>query len=88
MTHLEALVEQSLVRRIEGEGEPRFTMLETIRAFGLERLEAAGERTLRWMSTRPTSSPAERPWQPACAPERHDRFSSAPRSNRPTSARR
>jgi predicted ATPase/DNA-binding CsgD family transcriptional regulator len=43
-----ALVEQSLVRRVEGEGEgegePRFAMLETVRAFGLEQLEGAGER--------------------------------------------
>lgn len=43
---LEALVEQSLVHRLDGEGEPRFAMLETIRAFGLERLEATGERDL------------------------------------------
>ncbi|MCQ6468433.1 hypothetical protein NPN14_24715, partial [Vibrio parahaemolyticus] len=38
MTVLEALVEGSLVRRVDGAGEPRFTMLETIREFGLERL--------------------------------------------------
>jgi predicted ATPase/DNA-binding CsgD family transcriptional regulator len=43
MTTLEALVAQSLVRRIDGDGEPRFTLLETIRAFGLERLQEAGE---------------------------------------------
>jgi predicted ATPase/DNA-binding CsgD family transcriptional regulator len=41
---LTALIEQSLVRRIDVEGEPRFTMLETIRASGLERLKEAGER--------------------------------------------
>jgi predicted ATPase/transcriptional regulator with XRE-family HTH domain len=35
-----ALVDQSLVRQEEGiAGEPRFTMLETIRAYALERLE-------------------------------------------------
>jgi DNA-binding CsgD family transcriptional regulator/tetratricopeptide (TPR) repeat protein len=38
-----ALIDQSLVRRVEGEGEARFTMLETIREFGLERLTAEGE---------------------------------------------
>jgi non-specific serine/threonine protein kinase len=45
MTTLEALVAHCLVRRIDGEGESRFTMLETIRAFGLERLAASGEET-------------------------------------------
>jgi predicted ATPase/DNA-binding CsgD family transcriptional regulator len=38
MERLGGLVEQSLVRRIERPGEPRYTMLETIREFGLERL--------------------------------------------------
>jgi predicted ATPase/DNA-binding CsgD family transcriptional regulator len=38
-----ALVDQSLVRRMDREGEPRFTMLETIREFGLEHLAASGE---------------------------------------------
>jgi predicted ATPase/DNA-binding CsgD family transcriptional regulator len=45
---IESLVDQSLVRRIgQSEGEPpaapRFAMLETIRAYGLEQLEASGE---------------------------------------------
>jgi tetratricopeptide (TPR) repeat protein len=41
---LERLVEQSLLRQAEGAGdEPRFVMLETIREFGLEQLEAGGE---------------------------------------------
>ncbi len=40
---LAALVDHSLVRRAEGEGETRFTMLETIREFGLAELAAAGE---------------------------------------------
>jgi predicted ATPase len=41
---LERLVEQSLVRQEVGlEGEPRFAMLETIREFGLEQLEASSE---------------------------------------------
>ncbi len=39
-----ALVDHSLVRQDEdGTGEPRFLMLETIRAYGRERLSAAGE---------------------------------------------
>jgi len=37
------LLDQSLVRRADGAGEPRFTMLETIREFGLAELIAAGE---------------------------------------------
>lgn len=44
MTSLEALVAQGLVRRLDGETEPRFTMLETIRVFGLDQLDATGER--------------------------------------------
>jgi non-specific serine/threonine protein kinase len=44
MTMFDALVEQSLVQRIPEEGEPRFRMLETVRAFGLDRLDETGER--------------------------------------------
>jgi predicted ATPase/class 3 adenylate cyclase len=41
---LERLLEQSLLRQEVGlEGEPRFSMLETIREFGLEQLEASGK---------------------------------------------
>ena len=41
---LERLVEHSLLRQEEGqEGEPRFSMLETIREFGLEWVVAHGE---------------------------------------------
>ncbi len=40
---LSALMEHSLVRRREQEGEPRFFLLETIREFASEQLEAAGE---------------------------------------------
>ncbi|MFL5882103.1 MAG: LuxR C-terminal-related transcriptional regulator, partial [Actinomycetota bacterium] len=39
-----ALVGQSLLRRLDGPtGEPRYAMLETVREFGLEMLEANGE---------------------------------------------
>jgi predicted ATPase/class 3 adenylate cyclase len=41
---LERLADQSLVRRLQGQhGEPRLSMLETIREFALERLAEAGE---------------------------------------------
>jgi len=43
---LASLVDKSLVRAEgegEGDGEPRFGMLETMRAYGLDRLAAAGE---------------------------------------------
>jgi predicted ATPase/DNA-binding CsgD family transcriptional regulator len=43
IAHLETLIDQSLVRRMEGLAEPRFTMLETVRQFGWEQLEAMGE---------------------------------------------
>ena len=39
-----SLVDKSLLRQEEGrEGEPRFRMLETVREYGLERLEASTE---------------------------------------------
>jgi predicted ATPase/class 3 adenylate cyclase len=38
-----SLVDKSLLRQEEVAGEPRFRMLETVREYGLERLEASGE---------------------------------------------
>lgn len=43
LTLLERLVEHHLIVPMTGMDEPRFTMLETIREFGLERLEESGE---------------------------------------------
>jgi predicted ATPase/class 3 adenylate cyclase len=44
LTGLSTLIDSNLLRQEEQpDGEPRFTMLETIRAYGLERLEASGE---------------------------------------------
>jgi tetratricopeptide (TPR) repeat protein len=41
---LGALIDQSLVRHADGpEGEPRFWMLETLREYAMERLEASGQ---------------------------------------------
>jgi len=44
LDRLAALVNQSLLRQEEGpDGEPRFTMLETVSEYALERLEESGE---------------------------------------------
>lgn len=41
---LATLVEQSLLTLVEGDGPPRYRMLETVREYGEARLDAAGER--------------------------------------------
>ena len=43
---LGVLADNSLIRQHEHTGEPRFTMLETIREFGLEELEQRGELSI------------------------------------------
>jgi non-specific serine/threonine protein kinase len=44
LDQLEALIEHSLVRRVnQAEDDPRFGMLETVREYATEQLEAAGE---------------------------------------------
>jgi predicted ATPase len=49
MDGVAALVDQSLVRQNEGpDGEPRFTMLETIHEYALERLAGSGEIDVVW----------------------------------------
>lgn len=42
-SNLSSLTEKSLVRLVEGNGESRFRMLETIREYARERLEESGE---------------------------------------------
>jgi len=53
LDRLAALVDHSLVQHTAAaNGEPRFAMLETLRGFALEQLEAAGELALvRWRHT-------------------------------------
>ncbi|MEU1590743.1 BTAD domain-containing putative transcriptional regulator [Micromonospora sp. NPDC005710] len=41
---LATLVEQSLLTMVEGDGPPRYRMLETVREYGEARLDAAGDR--------------------------------------------
>jgi predicted ATPase/class 3 adenylate cyclase len=47
-----SLVDKSLLRQVETDGEPRFRMLETVREFGLEQLEESGtgEETRRHLA--------------------------------------
>ena len=47
LRHMSALVDKSLVQQTNIQHEPRFTMLETVREYALERLEKSGESE-RW----------------------------------------
>ncbi|MDP9370248.1 MAG: LuxR C-terminal-related transcriptional regulator [Chloroflexota bacterium] len=62
---LASLVDKSLVRQEDGiAGEPRFSLLATIREFALERLEASGEGTaIRRRHAACFVSAAEEAWQ-------------------------
>jgi non-specific serine/threonine protein kinase len=81
---LASLVDKSLLYRVErADGAPRFAMLETIRAYGLEQLAAAGEaeatqgRMAEWLADLMSAAfaegfgPAHRSWQDLAAAE-HD----------------
>lgn len=59
---LESLLDKSLIRQGEGEsGEPRFTMLETIREYAAEKMEQSGEAaTIRARHAEFLASLAER----------------------------
>jgi tetratricopeptide (TPR) repeat protein len=50
LDQLGSLLDKSLLRQVDGtNGEPRFAMFETLREFGLEKLEASGEQaTIRY----------------------------------------
>ena len=54
---MSSLVDKSLVQPAdEAQGEPRFQMLETVREYAIERLDASGEHPVRGAPTPPTSS--------------------------------
>jgi predicted ATPase/DNA-binding CsgD family transcriptional regulator len=79
---IERLVEQSLLRRVESGSEPRYAMLETVREFARERLQASGEeqqtrqRHAAWFlalaeaSSRELMGPHQRAWLARLDPER------------------
>lgn len=53
LDHLDALLNQSMVgREVGSDGEPRFRLLETIRAYGLERLNTGEEANFRGLHAR------------------------------------
>ena len=56
LTALSTLIDNNLLAQEEQpDGEPRFTMLETIRAYALELLEASGERPTRFAGGTPST---------------------------------
>ncbi len=65
---LAALVDQSLVRLVEQSSEPRFMILESIRAFALEQLAQRGEEpTIRQAHATWVLDLVERAWPPRSA---------------------
>ncbi len=79
------LVDNALVQRVSvPDGEPRFHLFETMREFGLEQLEASGERddarsfhaihflAFAELSAPRPDEPVDDPWLAAAFPERHN----------------
>ncbi len=58
MDTLSALVDSSLVRPEPREDEPRFSLLETIRVYALERLRESGD----WQEVHDRHAAYFRPW--------------------------
>jgi predicted ATPase/transcriptional regulator with XRE-family HTH domain len=85
---LTSLIDKSLIRQIEAAGQPRYTMLETIREYAHERLAASGEErairnehavyvlALAQAADKRMSGPEERAWKERLETE-HDNLRAA-----------